>query len=131
MLMFCRICGNKSGDERECSRCIYFLDRGDDEDSIKRMLSDDKTRKIWIENEEIAEDLAKTYYYYVIESYNKEQVKKHSKENFGFNAFVDGIRLGLDIIMPMISEELWTEVDDKVKSMIKSRKLKELKAKKL
>ena len=64
--MFCRICGNNSGNERECKRCIYLLDRGDDEDSIKRMLSDDKTRKIWAENEEIAENLAKTYYGYVI-----------------------------------------------------------------
>ena len=127
--MFCRICGNESGNERECKRCIYFLDKGDDEESIKRMLSDDKTRKIWTENEEIVENLARTYYDYVVESYSKEEVRKHSKENFGFNTFADGIRLGLDIVMPMFSEELRTQVDNKVKSMVESRRLKELKAK--
>ena len=93
------------------------------------MLSDDKTRKIWAENEEIAENLARTYYDYVIESYSKGKVRKHSKENFGFNTFADGIRLGLDIIMPMFSEELRAQVDDKVKSMIESRRLKELRVK--
>lgn len=128
--MFCRICGSESGNERECKRCVYFLDHGDDENSIKTMLSDDKTRKIWKENEEIAENLARTYYDHTIESYSKGDVKNHSKENFGFNTFADGIRLGLDIIMPMVSEELKAQVDNKIESMIESRRLKMLRAKK-
>jgi len=131
MLMFCRICGNESGNGRECKRCIYFLDHGDDENSIRIMLSDGKTRKIWEENETIAEELARTYYDHVIENYNRKQVRQHSKENFGFNTFVDGIRLGLDIVMPMISEELKAQVDSKVKSMIQSRRLKGLRAKRI
>ena len=126
--MFCRICGNESGNGRECKRCIYFLDRGDDEDSIRRMLSDDKTRKIWIENEKIAEELARTYYDYVIENYTEKRVTKYSKENFGFNTFVDGIRLGLDTIIPMVGTELRTQINDKVKSMIETRKSKRDKA---
>ena len=127
--MFCRICGSESGNERGCKRCVYFLDHGDDENSIKEMLSDDKTREVWKENEEIAENLARTYYDLTIESYSKGDVRKHSKENFGFNTFADGIRLGLDIIMPMVSEELRTQVDNKIESMIESRRLKMLRAK--
>lgn len=123
--MFCRICGRKSGNKRECERCSYFLKHGTDEFVIRKMLSDDKTKAIWAKNEKTAEDLAMTYYDHLIETYNQNQVKKYSKEHFGFNTFVDGIRLGLDIIIPLLDEEKKTEVDEKIKSMINFRKLKD------
>lgn len=123
--MFCRICGRKSGNRRECKRCTYFLDRGTDEYVIRRMLSDDKTKSIWGKNEVIAEELARSYYDHLIETYNKEQVKKYSKEDFGFNAFTDGIRLGFDVIIPMLDEETKNEVNEKIRSMIAFRKWKD------
>jgi DNA-binding ferritin-like protein (Dps family) len=57
------------------------------------MLNDDEVKKIWKENEKRAEKLADAYYDSVIENYPKN---KSSKENFGYNTFIDGIRLGLD-----------------------------------
>jgi len=123
--MFCRICGGKSGDRRECKRCIYFLEQGVDEYIIRRMLSDDKTKAIWNKNEKIADELARTYYDNLIENYNQKQVKKHSKEEFGFNTFVDGIRLGLDIVIPLLDGKKKIEVDEKIKSMINFRKWKD------
>ena len=128
--MFCRICGNKSGNERECKRCIYFLDHGADEAAIRRMLSDDRTKAVWKENEKTAEELARAYYDHVIENYNLGQVKKHSKENFGFNTFIDGIRLGLDVIMPLLDEDLKKKVNEKIDSMVASRRIKDLRMKK-
>jgi len=128
--MFCRICGNNSGNERECKRCIYFLDHGADEAAIRRMLSDDKTKAIWKGNEKTAEELARVYYNHVIENYSLEQVKKHSKENLGFNTFIDGIRLGLDVIMPLLDEGLKKKVNEKIDSMMASRRIKDLRMKK-
>ena len=124
-MVFCRICGRKAENGRECNRCAYFLERGADEFVIRRMLSDDKTKSIWNKNEKIAEDLARTYYDHLIENYNQKQVKKHSKEHFGFNTFVDGIKLGLDIITPLLDEEKKAEVDEKIKSMLAFRKWKD------
>ena len=123
--MFCRICGNKSGNRRECKRCTYFLDGGVDEYVIRKMLSDDKTKAIWGKNEKIAEDLGRAYYDHLIETYSQKQVKQNSKEDFGFNTFVDGIRLGLDIVIPLMNEEKKIEVDEKIKSMINFRKWKD------
>ena len=128
--MFCRICGNNSGNERKCNRCIYFIDRGDDEAAIRRMLSDDKTKAVWEENEKTAEELARAYYDHVIENYSLEQVKNHSKENLGFNTFTDGIRLGLDVIMPLLDEGLKKKVNEKIDSMMASRRIKDLRMKK-
>ena len=128
--MFCRICGNNSGNERECKRCIYFLDHGADEAAIRRMLSDDRTKAVWKENEKTAEELARAYYDHVIENYNLGQVKKHSKEDFGFNTFTDGIRLGLDVIMPLLDEDLKKKVNEKIDSMAASRRIKDLRMKK-
>ena len=123
--MFCGICGSSSGNRRECKRCTYFLEKGADEHLIRKMLSDDKTKSIWNENEKIAEDLARAYYGHLIETYNQKQVKKNSKEHFGFNTFVDGIRLGLDIITPLLDEGKKAEVDEKIKSMLVFRKWKD------
>ena len=123
--MFCRICGRKSGNKRECKRCTYFLERGVDEYIIRRMLSDDKTKAIWGGNEKIAEELARVYYDHLIETYSQKQVKNHSKEDFGFNTFVDGIRLSLDIVIPLLDEKKKIEVDEKIKSMICFRKWKD------
>ena len=124
-MVFCRICGRKAENGRECNRCVYFLERGADEFVIRRMLSDGKTKSIWNENEKIAEDLARAYYDHLIETYNQKQVKKHSKEHFGFNTFVDGIRLGLDTIIPLLDEKTKIEVNEKIKSMVAFRKWKD------
>ena len=123
--MFCRICGGESGNKRECKRCTYFLEDGVEEYVIRRMLSDDKTKSIWSANERVAEVLAKVYYEHVIKNYNQEEIKKSSMEDFGFNTFVDGIRLGLDILLPLLDEKTKNEVDKKIISMIEFRKWKD------
>jgi len=118
--MNCRICGKKS-QERVCKRCNYFLKYGATEEIIKNMLSDTKTQKIWKENEKIAKDLADVYYDSTIENY-KTLSKKDSKENFGYNAFIDGIKLGIDIVIPMLDVESQMMVKEKIRSMIKLRR---------
>jgi len=82
------------------------------------MLSDDDVKKIWKENEKYSVELADAYYDSVIENY---KVTNDSKGNFGYNTFIDGVRLGLDIIMPLLDEEYQEKVIDKIKSMIKVR----------
>ena len=119
--MHCRICGNKSDESRLCKNCKYLLDNGSDEYTIRRMLSDDKTKKVWEENKKIAQDLADTYYDSVLQGY-KTQIMKDSKENFGYNTFTDGINLGLDIIIPLANEEVQNKIKEKIKNMIEIRK---------
>src|SRR3989338_6480729 len=120
--MNCRICGRKSCVQIECKDCRHFLKNGVDEHAIRRMHSDGKTKKIWIENEYIAESLAQAYYEFVLDDYNKKIVRKDTKENFGYNTFVDGIRCGIDIIIPMLDDEMQSKVKDKIKHMISIRK---------
>lgn len=121
--MHCRICGKKS-EKRACNNCSYLLEKGADEETIKRMLSNDEVKKVWKENEEISEELAYAYYDSVIENYKQSQIKNDSKENFGFNAYVDGIRLGLDIVLPMLDQGMQAKVKEKIDNMVKIRKSK-------
>ncbi|MBU1005225.1 MAG: hypothetical protein KKC54_08090 [Nanoarchaeota archaeon] len=114
---YCRICGHKS-QEKECKNCKYLLDNGADEQTIKRMLSNDEVNKIWKENGRYSEKLAHAYYDSIIENYPEN---KDSKENFGFNTFVDGIRLGLDIVVPLLDEKARDIVVAKIDNMIKRR----------
>ncbi len=121
MNMKCRICGRTSGVERECKDCRYFLDNGADESALGRMHSDVKTKRIWKENEHIAEALARAYYDVVIREYDKKTVQKNSKEDFGFNTFVDGIRCGIDIIIPMLDDAMQDRVKEKIRQMVTFR----------
>ena len=84
------------------------------------MLSNDNVKKIWKANEKYAERLGNAYYDSVIENY--KFIKKDSNENFGYNTFVDGIRLGLDIIIPLLDEGSQEKVIEKINSMIEIRK---------
>lgn len=59
--------------------------------------------EIWKENGEIADKLADCYYGSILEEY-KDYIKNDSKENFGFNAFADGVRVGLDIVIPLLDK---------------------------
>ncbi|MEA3514192.1 MAG: hypothetical protein U9R34_01845 [Nanoarchaeota archaeon] len=118
-MAYCRICGKESGDERVCKDCNYLLKNGASEETIKTMLSDDKTKKVWEENKAISEELAEAYYDSVIENY--KGIKDDSKENFGYNTFADGIRLGLDIVMPMLDEDMQMKVKEKIEGMVRIR----------
>ena len=118
--MHCNICGRKSG-ERTCKQCAYLLNHGTNEGTIKKMHSDEKTKKIWKDNEKRAEDLAHAYYDSVLDMYDNPQAKKDSRENFGFNTFADGIRVGLDIVMPLLDEETQEKAKNKIKSMLEKR----------
>jgi hypothetical protein len=120
--MRCRICGKASDNQSECKSCDYFLRHGSDEETIKRMYSDDKARKIWKENEEIAVDLADAYYDSLLDGYNASEIKKFSKLILGYNTFTDGIRLGLDVSMPLLDRETQEEVKAKIISLIIARK---------
>lgn len=120
--MYCRICGKDSVNKRECNNCRYFLKHGVEESAIRDMHSDEKTKKIWAENEHIAESLARAYYEVVLENYSKKDIKNGTKEEFGFNTFVDGIRCGIDIVIPMLDEEMQEKVKAKIEGMIRMRK---------
>lgn len=119
--LFCRICGGRSVHQSECKDYRYFLKHGVEESAIRAMHSDEKTKKIWAENEHIAESLARAYYDFVLENYAKKDVQTGTKEDFGFNTFVDGIRCGIDIIIPMLDDEMQARVKDKINSMISIR----------
>lgn len=115
--MHCRICGKKSGKGRVCDNCSYLLKNGADEETIRRVLSDDATKKVWEENEKISEELADAYYDELIKDYKKVS-RNDSKENFGYNTFADGIRLGFDIVTPLLDETMQLRVKEKVKQML-------------
>ena len=119
--MNCRICGRVSEGKRVCRSCIYLLRHGADELSIRRMLSDDVTMKIWKENEKTSKELAEVYYESLIDAYDASEVKRNTKEDFGYNTFADGIRLGLDVIMPLVDEDSQLKIKEKIKSMIELR----------
>jgi len=112
---YCKICGKEAG-KKVCVNCQYLLDNGADEETIKKMLSDDETKKVWKANEKRAEELGEAYYDSVIENY---KVTDDSKENFGYNTFIDGVRLGLDIIIPLLDKDDQDKVVEKIKSMVK------------
>lgn len=118
-MVYCRICGGKS-EKRLCNNCEYLLKNDVDEETIKRMLSDDVTKKIWKANEKRAEELGDAYYDSVVENY--KVIKCDSKENFGYNTFVDGIRISLDIIIPLLDDKSQQVVIEKINSMINIRK---------
>lgn len=123
--MHCKICGKKSGEIRICKDCSYFLKNGVPEEAIRRMLSDDRAKKIWKENEKRAEDLAQAYYDYALDIFDKEVIKKDSKMNFGLNTFCVGIKVGLDIIMPLLDDEMLEIVKEKIRGMVKVREINE------
>lgn len=122
--MFCRICGKKSDSSRLCPQCEYFVRHGADEETIKRLYSDDETKKVWKANELLAEELADAYYESTIENYKGKRTSESSKEEFGYNTFIDGIRLGLDTVMPLLSEETQEEVKKNLRQMIIMRNKK-------
>jgi hypothetical protein len=117
--MHCRICGKSAKQTDLCKACTYYSKHGASEEALRRMYSDDETKKIWRENKKIAEELANAYYDSVIENYKAPA--SDSKENFGYNTFIDGIRLGLDVTLPAIDEELRKKIQQKIESMIRFR----------
>lgn len=127
--MECRICGRNSKNKKECLQCVYFLKYGVSEEIIKTTYSDEKTNKVWQENKDVADDLAEAYYDSLIGKYPKSQTKKSSKEEFGFNTFTDGIRIGLDIILPMLDLESLEKTKSKIKKMIAVSKIRKKKTK--
>ena len=70
----------------------------------------------------MADDLGQAYYDYLLKEYDKKVTSKDSKENFGFNTFCDGIRLGLDAIMPLLDEGGIKAAKQKIKDMLEIRK---------
>lgn len=118
--LHCKVCGKNSGNKHFCKNCAYLLKNGASEETIKLMLSNDSVNKVWVENEGLAEKLAYAYYDSVLENY-KKHIKNDSKENFGFNTFLDGIKASLDIIMPLLGEDEQKVVKEKINSMIAIR----------
>lgn len=84
-----------------------------------------KMDEIFKENEKIAEKLAYSYYQSLLDQYQKF-MQEDTKENIGFNAFVDGIRLGLDVTLTMVDDQTRIAIKEKIKSMIKHRKEEEM-----
>ncbi len=83
--------------------------------------TNEEVKKIWKENEEIADELADCYYDSILDEYNK-YIEKDTKENFGYNAFSDGIRVGLDIILPLLSDFDRIKIKEKINSMVEKRR---------
>ena len=84
-----------------------------------------KMDEIFKENEKTAEKLAYCYYQSLLDKYQK-YMEKDTKENIGFNAFVDGIRLGLDVTLTRVDDQTRKAIKEKIKSMIKHRKEEEM-----
>jgi len=70
----CKMCGQESKTDL-CTRCSYVFKNGASEDTIKKMLSDTTTDKIWTENKNIATTLAYAYYDPLIKTYDKNKSK--------------------------------------------------------
>ncbi|OYT32599.1 hypothetical protein B6U93_01230 [Candidatus Woesearchaeota archaeon ex4484_78] len=104
----CRFCGKESKLEM-CEECI-------------KKQHPDRTEKIWKENQKLADDLGQAYYDFLLKEYNKKITSKDSKENFGFNTFCDGIRLGLDIVMPLLDDAGIKAAKQKIKDMLNIRR---------
>ena len=83
---------------------------------------DPEVKKIWKENEILAEELGDAYYDSILKE-SEEFIKKDTKENIGYNMFVDGIRVGLDIIMPLLNEKMQGKVKHKIEQMLTKRNL--------
>ncbi len=84
-----------------------------------------KMNEIFKRNIKTSEDLAYCYYQSLLDQYQKF-MEEDTKENIGFNAFADGIRLGLDITLTMVDDQTRKAIKEKIKSMIKHRKQEEL-----
>lgn len=80
----------------------------------------ERVDKIWKENLEISGRLAECYYDSILEEYG-EPIEKSSKEDLGFNTFADGIRVGLDIIIPLLDENKKKETEERINFMIEKR----------
>lgn len=119
----CGICGKASGNQEFCKDCGYLLKNGVDERTIRKMLADGPVNRIWKENEAIAQELAAAYYESVVDSYDKKMTKGDSKENFGYNTFIDGITVALDIVVPLLDEKMQSRVNAKIAAMLKIRKM--------
>ena len=121
----CTICDDETKNS-PCERCSHLIKKGATKETIRRMLSDVTTNKIWLENKEKADRLARAYYDSLLEEYNVKMMREDNKENFGFNTFADGINLGLDIVLPLLDEEHAAKVKEKIETMIKRREEKKL-----
>lgn len=106
--MRCRFCGKETLFEI-CEDCI-------------RKHNPNRAEKIWKKNKERATKLGEAYYDFLLKEYNKKTIEKDSKENFGFNTFCDGIRLGLDMIMPLFNESELRIAEKKIDDLLKIRK---------
>jgi len=84
-----------------------------------------KMDEIFKENTKTAEELAYCYYQSLLDQYQKF-MEKDTKENIGFNAFVDGIRLGFDVTLPMVDNQTREAIKGKIKSMVGLRKEEEM-----
>lgn len=122
----CGICGKESGTRKTCENCTYLIRNGASEDTIRRMLADKATNRIWKEDKATAEKLADAYYESILEEYG-DRMKGDSKENFGYNTFAEGINLALDIIMPLLDKPSQDKARAKIEMMISIRKESEAK----
>jgi hypothetical protein len=84
-----------------------------------------KMDEIFKKNIKTSEDLAYCYYQSLLDQYQKF-MEDDTKENIGFNAFADGIRLGLDVTLTIVDDQTRKAIKEKIKSMIKHRKEEEL-----
>jgi len=115
--MRCKICGKESGSSDTCKKCSYFLKHGNDEESLKAMYDDKDAQKAWEEDETLADELTEMYYDSLLDSYGEKWIKKVDKKVLGFNTFADGTRAGLDIIMPLLDDEMREKVKQRVQIM--------------
>lgn len=116
--MICDMCERES-EKKVCDECLFMLNNGADKESIRKMMSEDFMQKISNNNGKYAEDLADAYYDSVIEEYKDVE---DTKENFGYNTFFDGIKMGLDIIIPILDQKQRDDVHNQIESMIKYAK---------
>ncbi len=105
--MKCRFCGKESFFDM-CEECI-------------KKQHPNRTEKIWKDNQKLADELGLAYYDFILKEY-KKPAAKDSKENLGFNTFCDGIRLGLDTVMPLLDDFEIKAAKRKINDMLEIRR---------
>lgn len=120
--MRCKICGATSGGVNLCLRCEFLLERGVRLETLKRLQNKTQVEKVLRENRRLSTKLADTYYDSLLKK-SKNVLKKDSKENFGYNTFIAGIELGLDMVLPLVDAMTRKEIREQMQWMMVMRTL--------
>jgi hypothetical protein len=118
----CRVCGAAAGGGSLCLRCEFLLEKGVRQETLKRWQNTMQVEKVLRENGRFSVKLADAYYDSLLKK-SKNVLKNDSKENFGYNTFIAGIELGLDMVLPLVDTVTRKEIREQMQWMMVMRTL--------